>query len=268
MSAISSRTYTDEIVKGWVGSILFHLILLIIFYFAHVQESHRPTGFVEVAIGGLAEEPPSATPEPARDIRAGAAAPASAPIVVKQASPTRVDLPERKFPVADEVLRLPTTKKIEVSDESGRRIEMTEGKSAIGEKEVGAGKSLEGEKRTGEGKRGTAGEGAGFPGSPVGADIGRAAGYSLQWTGGGTRNKISGDLPTYPEGVNIEAQVRIEAVVAVDGSVKSLHPIQKANEKLENAAMAKVRFWRFEPLNPSQPQVDQTCTITFNFKLQ
>lgn len=268
MSTASVRTYTDETIKGWAGSILFHLILLIVFYFTQVQESHRSAGFVEVAIGGLAEVPSSATTQPAMDIRAGAAAQASVPIVVKQSSTARVDLPERKFPVADEILRLPATKKIDVSDESGRKMEMTGEKSFIGEKEIGTGKSLEGEKRTGEGKRGTAGEGAGFPGSTVGADIGRAAGYSLQWAGGGTRNKISGDLPTYPEGVNVEAQVRIEAVVAVDGSVKSIHPIQKANEKLEDAAMTKVRFWKFEPLHSSQPQLDQMCTIIFNFKLQ
>jgi TonB family protein len=50
--------------------------------------------------------------------------------------------------------------------------------------------------------------------------------------------------------------------------VKSLNPIQKANERLEEAALEKVRFWRFEPLSSTQPQVDQTCTITFNFKLK
>jgi TonB family protein len=268
MSVTSARTYTDETVKGWIGSILFHLILLLVFYFAQVQQSTRSTGFVEVAIGGLVEAPSSTSSQPAADIRAGAEAQASAPIVVKQTAPTRVDLPERKFPVPDEILRVPNQKKIDLPDESGRRVEMTREKQSIGEKEIGAGKLLEAGKLTGEGKHGTEGEGAGFPASSVGADIGRAAGYSLQWAGGGTRDKISGDLPTYPEGVNVEAQVRIEAVVGVDGSVKSLHPIQKANEKLEDAAMTKVRFWKFEPLNSSQPQLDQTCTITFNFKLR
>jgi TonB family protein len=267
MSTISARTYTDETVKAWIGSILFHVVLVIVFYFVQVQESHKVTGFVEVAIGGFMETPRAASPPAAADIRSGAEAQASAPVVVRQSAKTPVNLPERKFPVGDEVLRLPETRKMEVPDESTRKIEVTAEKKFIGEKDIGVGKSLEG-KLKGEGKRGTEGEGAGFPSSSVGADIGRAAGYSLQWAGGGTRNKISGDLPTYPQGVNVEAQVRIEAVVAVDGSVKSLHPIQKANEKLDDAAMTKVRFWKFEPLNSTQPQVDQTCTIRFNFKLQ
>jgi outer membrane biosynthesis protein TonB len=268
MSVPEARTYAGESVKGWIGSILFHLLIIIILYFARVQELEKRPGFVEVAIGSFAQTPAVSSSPEATDVRAGREAQASAPVIVKQSAQSLVNLPERKFPVGDDVLRLPESKKLDVTEESARKSDVNVEKTFVGEKETGAGKALESEKLSGEGKRGTAGEGAGFPGSSVGADIGRAAGYSLQWAGGGTREKISGDLPTYPEGVNVEAQVKLQAVVAVDGSVKSLHPIQKANERLEDAAMNKVRFWKFEALSSTQPQVDQTCTITFNFKLR
>jgi len=156
-----------------------------------------------------------------------------------------------------------------VSEEFGGKSGTRGGENRLtGEKETWAGGALEGEGSGTEGKLGAGGDGAGFPGSGVGAGIGRGGGYGLEWSGGGTRRKISGDLPAYPEGLNVEAQVRLQAIVGADGSVKGVHPIQKANEKLEDAAMTKVRFWKFEPLNSSQPQLDQTCTIIFNFKLQ
>ncbi|MEK6570636.1 MAG: energy transducer TonB [Bacteroidota bacterium] len=268
MSTSQARSFADETVKGWIGSILFHLLLIFIFYFTYVDEGRRTAGFVEVTLGSFGEAPSAQTSPTISDERPEASARASAPVLIKRRASTRLDLPERQFPVADEILRLPETNKLDVADEPSRQARGTSERRLVGEKEIGAGKSLEGEKLTGEGKRGTLGEGAGFSGSTVGADIGRATGYSIQWAGGGTRKKISGDLPTYPEGVNLEAQIRLQAVVAVDGSVKSLHPIQKAHEKLEEAAIKEVRFWKFEPLSISQPQVDQTCTITFNFKLQ
>jgi len=97
---------------------------------------------------------------------------------------------------------------------------------------------------------------------------GNSNGFSMSWLRGGVRRKLSGDLPKYPPGVNVEAQVSILAVVSPDGSVKSVQPSQKANSRLENAAMKDLRYWRFEPLRSSAPQIDQTCIVTFNFKLK
>ena len=79
---------------------------------------------------------------------------------------------------------------------------------------------------------------------------------------------MSGKLPDYPAGVNLEAQIKIRAVVLPDGRVKSVQPIQKANTRLEEAALKEVRFWKFDPLSSTISQIDQTCTITFNFLLR
>jgi TonB family protein len=92
--------------------------------------------------------------------------------------------------------------------------------------------------------------------------------FSLQWLQGMTRRKVSGELPKYPQGATVSAQVRILTIVFPDGTVRSVQPEQKANRLLEEAAMKAVRFWKFEPLGSSLPQVEQTCIITFSFKLK
>jgi hypothetical protein len=93
-------------------------------------------------------------------------------------------------------------------------------------------------------------------------------GYSLQWLQGNVRRKISGDLPKYPDGVTVEAQVRIRAVVLPDGGVKNVQPAQKGDSRLEIAAMREVKLWRFEPLPMGAPQAEQTCIVSFLFKLR
>ncbi len=110
--------------------------------------------------------------------------------------------------------------------------------------------------------------GQGGDAEKFGGGNGGTFGYSMSWLNGGVRRKISGALPKYPSGVNVEAQIDILAVVAPDGSVKSVQPAQKGNSKLENAAMRELRYWKFEQLRVSVPQIDQTCVVTFNFKLK
>jgi hypothetical protein len=118
------------------------------------------------------------------------------------------------------------------------------------------------------GGEGDNGGGQGGDDERLGGGDGGTFGYSMSWLDGGVRRKISGALPKYPSGVNVEAQIDILAVVAPDGSVKSVQPAQKGNSKLENAAMRELRYWKFEPLRFSVPQIDQTCVVTFNFKLR
>lgn len=101
-----------------------------------------------------------------------------------------------------------------------------------------------------------------------GDGTGGGIGYSMKWLQGGTRRKLAGDLPKYPAGSKVEAEIRLFAVVMPDGSIEALHPAQKADSRLEEAALKEVRYWRFEPLKGSQPQVDQTCEITFLFTLK
>jgi hypothetical protein len=97
---------------------------------------------------------------------------------------------------------------------------------------------------------------------------GGGIGYSMKWLAGGTRRKVAGQLPKYPEGSRVEAEIRLYAVVSPGGLIEALHPVEKADSRLEDAALKEVRYWKFEPLKPSQPQVNQTCEITFLFTLK
>jgi hypothetical protein len=107
-------------------------------------------------------------------------------------------------------------------------------------------------------------DGTDFYGNGEGGGIG----YSMKWLAGGMRRKVAGELPKYPEGSRVEAEIRLFAVVDPTGAIEALHPAQKADSRLEDAALKEVRYWRFEPLKASQPQVDQTCEITFLFTLK
>jgi TonB family protein len=112
---------------------------------------------------------------------------------------------------------------------------------------------------------GTEAYGIGKGGSGDGEDGG---GFSMRWLQGSTRRKISGTLPVYPPDANVSAQVRIVTTVFPNGTVRSVQPMQKANHLLEEAAMKAIRTWKFEPLGKSLPQIEQSCVITFSFKLK
>ena len=107
-------------------------------------------------------------------------------------------------------------------------------------------------------------------GTPYGLGYGGDGdgGFSMRWLQGMTRRKISGELPKYPSGTNVSAQVKILTIVLPDGTVKSVQPVQKANRLLEETAMKAVRSWKFESLGSSLSQVEQSCVITFYFKLK
>ena len=250
--------------KGWVGSVVFHLSVGLIFFFWNIDFSITEPEFIEVSWGTIADVPSATLPRPSLPGTKGSISTSAL------ARKTRaMDLPERKFDVLDEVVNIPRSRKMDV-DEQGGKVHTRVASSAKGDKEQSAGIGL-GQKENFH--TSGVGEYAGEVADPkatgvVGKDVGKSVSLSMQWSDGGTRQKISGNLPTYPAGVNVEAQIKIEAVVLPDGNVKSLKPAQKANTILEEAAMKEIRMWKFEPLRRSLPQREQRCLITFNFNLQ
>jgi TonB family protein len=192
------------------------------------------------------------------------------PVLAPGKSPSlasRVRLPERSSLTRDEVFRLPPTKKIDTHEGTASSTRTTG--AGVGKKEARGGISGKKDERSLAAGSATGRSAAGSL-DRVGAiahDIGKALFGSVQWIGGGKRKKVSGDLPRYPAGVNVQAQIKIEAVVAPNGTVKSTKPAQKANARLEDAAMRELRRWRFEPLPRTLPQREQRCVVTFNFKL-
>lgn len=253
----------NEKIKGLVGSIAFHVLLALFLFFWEVDTTVGEPEFIEVSWGSIASVQTSTPPRASM-----AGSPGGGTSVL---TPTRrsVDLPERTLSAADEVLKIPAASKLDVDESpSTRRVQVAE--NARTQKERGAGQGV-GEKENAltPGVGDLSGDIANpSPTGTVGNDVGSSVSVSMQWSDGGTRKKISGELPAYPEGVNVQAQIKIEAVVVPDGTVKSLKPAQKGNTKLEEAAMKEVRLWRFEPLKRSMPQADQVCVITFNFRLR
>jgi TonB family protein len=91
--------------------------------------------------------------------------------------------------------------------------------------------------------------------------------YQIAW-GGLARALVAGDRPEFPGGVQHGGTVKIRITVDPSGNVMSMVPVEKADSRLEEAAMAAIRTWRFSTLAKNYPQVDQQATATFVFKLE
>jgi TonB family protein len=249
--------------RGWIGTLAFHLLVALILFLWKVDLTTSQPEFIELSFNTSADirTTPPTRPSPPASSRKAVAAPR-----VPRGKP--LDLPERRFAKDDEPLRLPATSKLAADDRPGRV--QTQKGNIEGRKDIGPGTgSGEKEKLATRGL----GQGGAEVADPVGSgfvgtNIGTSVSMSMLWSDGGTRRMVSGDLPEYPEGVKVEAQIKVELVVLPDGSVKSLRPFQKGNMKLEEAALKETRHWRFEPLRASAPQRDQTCVVTFNFRLR
>jgi TonB family protein len=252
-----------EDAKGLIGSILFHLGAAVVLFLWQVNLTASAPEYLELSLGTVTA---NAVPAPSR-----ASLPGSEAGLVTPAAPGRriEDLPERRFPrTDDEVIRVPEGRKLDVEESPGReRARFTDRATGRKDRTAGMGTGTK-ERFAAPGSGGYAGQVAEPRPGGDGGGAGEGVSVSMTWSDGGTRKKISGDLPEYPEGANVTAQIRIETVVMPDGSVKTLKPLQKGNTRLEEAAMTAVRLWRFEPLRRTSPQRDQTCFITFNFRLR
>lgn len=249
-------------VRGWVGSILLHVFLAVIFLLYEVNVSVGEPEFLEVTWGSVSTTNTATLPR--------ASLPGSDGSTISAHRPNQrpVDLPERTFAGPDEILPVRAARKLD-AEEKSTTSRTPPADNSKGRKERIAGLGVGEKERT---PVPGSGDYSGDITDPLasgmlGSDVGSSVSVSMQWSDGGTRKKISGDLPEYPDGVNVEAQIKIETAVLPDGSVKSLKPAQKGNTRLEEAAMRAVRLWRFEPLRASVPQNEQECVITFNFRL-
>ena len=93
-------------------------------------------------------------------------------------------------------------------------------------------------------------------------------GFDIDWGGKGKRKIYSYSLPSYPEGVQKEIDIRLRFTILPDGTVGTIIPLIKADTKLENAAINSLRKWRFEALDQSQKQLEQAAIIVFPYRLQ
>lgn len=91
--------------------------------------------------------------------------------------------------------------------------------------------------------------------------------FTLSWDGP-ARVRTSGTPPEFPPGLNKAATVRLELIVAPDGSVISVRPLTKGLPELESVSIAALKTWRFNPLDKGLAQQNQKGIITFIFQLK
>lgn len=80
---------------------------------------------------------------------------------------------------------------------------------------------------------------------------GKGKGYGfgdIEWGGGGNRIVLHKPLPKFPVGVNTNAELKFRFTVMPDGTVGRIIPLQKPDPRLETAALAALRQWRFNVL--------------------
>jgi TonB family protein len=100
-------------------------------------------------------------------------------------------------------------------------------------------------------------------GSPNGTGLGdkgygKGAGSGfgdIEWGGGGNRTVLHKPLPVFPSGVRNSASIKLQFKVLPDGTVSQVIPLQKADPRLEKAAIEALRRWRFNPLNDDRIMV-------------
>ena len=240
---------------GWVVSIVMHGILVLVFLLSRLELKPFILDFTNIAFA------------PAADIEMGGGTVLPA---FGGAEPL-IELPRR--PMLDEtspLLRLP---------ERERRI--PEAPAPVEKPELELPKSvLQGQREelpvTSPGQR----ERAKFKSLPISDELltgtkpdalaDRLASdemFSIDWEGP-AREKVGGRLPEFPPGVQKAATVRIDFKVAPDGSVVYTAVKTKGLPELEKVALEALRTWRFNPLDKSLPQENQTGVITFIFKLK
>lgn len=259
-----SGSLSREDLQAWTLSLFVHGVLALLLLVWKLDVPVPQPEFLELSLGVVTI--PRPVPAPVRADHSGNPE-------VRAKKDQRVSsapaLPERALNTGDDVLRIPAAKKLDV-DERPRPGTLSNPVSARREKKFGIATGLrdkENARRPGHGAQLAE---VTEPGTLETVDQGRgtSVSYYMQWSDGGTRRKISGALPEYPRGANVEAQIKLEAVVLPDGTIKSLKPLQKGNTRLEEAAMKEVRLWRFEPLKSSVSQREQACSIAFNFRLR
>lgn len=269
-----------ETVVAWIGSIAFHLVAAAVFFFVHLsQPDPQQQEFVEFTFGGGVAS--SFGPMPKGDVLPEGTPPLPAQGVTpatgeegKVPEGVGVDVPVRQnIAPTEEVVNMPATKKMSANDSPAPTLGGTKG-VADAQREPAPSSSTLGFP---EGKEGVTGK-PGIPGGSdvappfnaggVGGSIESNVSYDVKWVGGGRRDLVSGSLPKYPAGVNVNAQIRLRVVVQPRGTIKAIQPLRKGDTRLENAAIREVRSWRFQSLQRAQPALDQICTITFNFKVK
>lgn len=273
--------------EGWIASIFLHGFLSLIFILVIYDNPIDISEYVDVTFSNYSPidlpviEENVLSPAPPTPI-AASTLPTSQPIVTsaprtsqpiaKSKTPTRnVDLPTRKMTEYD-VNRIPIESQGQLiksgqKDRINTKRETIHGVndnlSSFDDELFSAVKSGSKPSDISVGKKVDA---IVLPGQK-GGDVKFDKPYEITWEGV-VRDILYDPLPTYPEGLDKEASIRIKITVLPNGTIGNLIPIQKADATLESVTMKSLKLWRLSPLKPTDPQLNQTAVITIRFVLQ
>ncbi len=253
-----------ELQTGWLASIFFHIVIAVLLFFSTFRQYIPEPQFVEMTWGDI-----TSLVAPIPEIPSEQTA-AKEEVQKADQTDNSVTLPSRRFlDLPDEVISVKQNKKnisADVPSNTGRsgKISAEERRTNIVSSGLGSRENVAGKSTSSSTMQVATPFGAGTDAGGLGKNVA----FAMQWAGGGNRKLLSGDVPSYPAGVNVGAQIKLKVTVQPDGTVRFASPAQKGNTRLENAAISKVKLWKFEPLLNAQPQIEQTCNITFNFMLK
>ena len=262
--------------EGWIASIFLHGLLSLIFLIVIYDNPVDISEYTDVTFSNYSPidlpiiEKNVLSPTPPSPIVASS--PRSSQPIAKSTTPTRkVDLPARRMTEHD-VNRIPLESQGQLT-KSGQQdkintkreaiYDVNDNLSSLDDDIFNALKlgSKPSDKSVGEKVDAIA-----IPGQK-GGDVKFDKPYEITWEGV-VRDILYDPLPTYPEGFDREARIRIRITVLPNGTIGDLIPLQKADATLESVTMKALKLWRLSPLKPIDPQLNQTAVITFRFVLQ
>lgn len=218
-------------------SMIIHLIIFILLLFIKFSMDYPPREYVELSFGKSSQPGSSgAIGTQINQVEENAKAETNE-TVDKSQEVKEVELPKAKNTSEENVVKPADKEKEETKTVKTETKEKTDSKVTT----VGQGNKAEGE---------------------------GSFGFDIDWGGQGTRKIYSYILPSYPEGVNKEIDIRLRFSILPDGTVGNILPLTKADTRLENAAINSLRQWRFEALAPGQKQTEQAAVIVFPYRLQ
>jgi protein TonB len=227
---ISSASFT--------GSLLFHAVLLAVFMLLNLSFDYEPSEYIELSFGVSSKTGSSGSEGSQIEMVDEIAKPEVENLTVDKNKEVKVvNLPLAENTSEENVIT-PAEKDKDVSEES-----RTENNDP----------DLSSVTSTGQGNLA---EGDG------------SFGFDIEWGGKGIRKIYSFSLPKYPGGVKKEVDIKLQFTILPDGTIGTIFPKIKADTRLENVAINSLRQWRFEALDPSQKQVEQTAVIVFPYRLQ
>ncbi|HOT96206.1 MAG TPA: energy transducer TonB [bacterium] len=286
-----------ELRRGIIASVLFHLLLLVVFVLVQVSFEVTPASFAEVAFiagtpggattaaspTGLSSAPRSRPQVPAAVTRPAVRRPQeqAVPLASRQEKPPAMratPAPPRSSPVVPPKRRMLEEEEPLLSSQENGKI--TPGRTA--ERPAGLAGSG-GETGSGPAAPPAVTVPAGGAGSALGsanqgsAGTGQGSGVS-QGAGAGQPFTIEGDaaqrliikqvIPDYPEGLQQEEVIRFRFTVQPDGRLSGLIPMRKGDPTLEKITLAALRQWLFSPLPAGAAQKPVQGIITFRYQLE